>query len=142
MRFWDASAIVPLLMEESAGALCRSWLAEDREVMVWFLSPTESTSAIRRKCRMGEMKEELAEVALGRLRQMSDAWTEVQEWHRVRERAHRLLALHDLRAADSMQLAAALVASQERPHLLPFVCLDERLSIAARREGFRVLTSG
>jgi predicted nucleic acid-binding protein len=138
--FWDASAIVPLLMEESASALCRSWLAEDREVMVWFLSPTESISAIRRKCRMGEMDEELAEVALGRLRQMSDAWTEVQGWYRVRERAHRLLALHDLRTADSLQLAAAVVASQERPRLLPFVCLDQRLRFAARREGFSVLT--
>jgi len=140
MRFWDASAIVPLLVEEDSSALCRAWLSEDREVMAWFLSPTESTSAVRRKNRMGELNDEQVEVALGRLRQIITAWTEVQGWYRVRERAHRLLAIHDLRAADSLQLAAALVASGERPNLLPFVCLDQRLSIAARREGFNVFT--
>jgi hypothetical protein len=49
------------------------------------------------------------------------------------------LALHDLRAADALQLAAALIACDEQPALLPFVTLDRRLADAARREGFRVL---
>jgi predicted nucleic acid-binding protein len=44
-----------------------------------------------------------------------------------------------LRAADALHLAAALVACEERPHLLPFVTLDGRLEDAARREGFTVL---
>ena len=140
MRFWDTSAIVPLLLEEHNSQLCRSWLAEDREVMVWFFSQTESISAIRRKCRIGELDDASADVAVERLRLLSDAWTEIEGWYRVRERAHRLLTLHDLRAADALQLAAALVASQERPHLLSFVCLDQRLSTAARREGFRVFS--
>lgn len=43
------------------------------------------------------------------------------------------------RAADALQLAAALIACDEQPSLPPFVALDHRLADAARREGFRVL---
>ena len=43
-----------------------------------------------------------------------------------------------MRAADALQLAAALVATGERPGDLPFVTLDHRLAEAARREGFSV----
>jgi uncharacterized protein len=51
-----------------------------------------------------------------------------------------LLSVHDLPAADALQLAAALVVTQERPQLLSFACLDGRLLSAARKEGFEVLT--
>ncbi len=51
----------------------------------------------------------------------------------------RLLRTHSLRAADALQLAAARAASEERPDTLPFVTLDERLALAAQREGFAVI---
>jgi hypothetical protein len=51
----------------------------------------------------------------------------------------RLLGLHPLRAADSLQLAAALVWVDRRPLGRPFICLDSRLREAARREGFTAL---
>jgi hypothetical protein len=57
----------------------------------------------------------------------------------VRKGARRLQRSHPLSAADSLQLAAALICCEERPEILGFVCLDERLSDAARREGFAVL---
>lgn len=57
----------------------------------------------------------------------------------VRARAKRLLSVHALRAADSLQLGAALTAVEDEPFGWGFVCLDERLSEAASREGFRVL---
>lgn len=60
---------------------------------------------------------------------------------RVRERARRLLESHPLRAADALQLAAALIASEEEPKDLPFVTLDRRLALAAEKEGFKVLGS-
>ena len=44
-----------------------------------------------------------------------------------------------LRAADSLQLAAALIAADHDPATLEILCLDPRLSSAARREGFTVL---
>ncbi len=57
----------------------------------------------------------------------------------LRERALRLLSSHHLRAADSLQLAAALVWAREQPRGRVFISLDSRLGEAARREGFTVL---
>ena len=58
---------------------------------------------------------------------------------RLRERAGWALAAHPLRAADALQLAAALVWSDESPTGEGFVSLDDRLREAARRQGFEVL---
>jgi len=44
-----------------------------------------------------------------------------------------------LRAAEAMQLAAALVATDSNPNGLELVTLDERLATAAEKEGFAVL---
>jgi len=52
--------------------------------------------------------------------------------------AKRCLMVHPLRAADALQLGAALVACGDDPHGFEFVCVDERLNEAARREGFTV----
>ena len=42
-------------------------------------------------------------------------------------------------AADVLQLAAAIIAAEGRPSTLGFVCFDERLANAARKEGFEVI---
>ena len=52
--------------------------------------------------------------------------------------ALRLLASHPLRAADALQLAAALVWARGRPAGHELVSLDERLRTAATLEGFTV----
>lgn len=70
---------------------------------------------------------------------LADYWREIAAVERTRARALRLLSVHPLRSGDALQLAAALIASEERPESLPFVCLDDRLRDAARREGFTVL---
>ena len=57
----------------------------------------------------------------------------------VRASAQRLLRVHPLRAADSLQLAAALLACEQDPPSLELVCLDDRLAEAAGREGFPVV---
>ncbi len=57
----------------------------------------------------------------------------------MRDQAGRLLRLHPLRAADALQLAAAIIACEHQPESLPLVTLDQRLAEAARREGFAVL---
>ncbi len=59
---------------------------------------------------------------------------------RLRDRAGRLVAAHPLRAGDALQLAAALMWCDDAPSAAtPFVCLDQRLRDAARREGFAIL---
>ncbi len=60
----------------------------------------------------------------------------------VRSTAQRLLRVHPLRAADSLQLAAAIIAAEHEPGTLEFVSLNARLNEAASREGFRVPAVG
>ena len=77
--------------------------------------------------------------AFGRLAQLTASWQEVESGDLVRETAIRLLRVHPLRSADSLQLAAAFVAAEGRPSTLEFVTLDDRLALAAQREGFIVI---
>jgi predicted nucleic acid-binding protein len=69
---------------------------------------------------------------------LAATWTEVDAISAVRARAERLVAVHPLRAADALQLAAALVLSRERPRW-PFVTGDRRLASVAELEGFDVI---
>ncbi len=54
----------------------------------------------------------------------------------------RFLRVHPLRAANSLQLAAAFMAAERRPVSLQVVTLDERLADAARKEGFVLVDVG
>lgn len=92
-----------------------------------------------RLVREGRFQENQVFLALRRLSQLKESWSEVQPGLLVRENAERLLRMHPLRAADSLQLAAAVVTSENRPNTLKFVCLDERLRNAAEKEGFILL---
>jgi hypothetical protein len=95
--------------------------------------------ALWRRVRGGELNDASRLAAEGALGELERGWTSVEDVAHTDRRARRLLALHPLRAADALHLAAALVACEERPQLLPFVTLDGRLGDAARREGFTVL---
>jgi uncharacterized protein len=101
----------------------------------------ECVSALARLEREGSLRAQQVNVALERLHGLLDTFDEVQPTERVRTTALRLLRSHRLRAADSLQLAAAIEARGEPPGRLPFVCLDERLAEAAFREGLDVLTA-
>jgi hypothetical protein len=78
----------------------------------------------------------MASTALRRVSLLEGHWTEVDALIVVREIADRLLAVHDLRAGDALQLAAALVLADERPRRRPLVTADIRLAEAAEAEGF------
>jgi len=114
-------------------------LAEAARIVTWCLSAVEVRSGIERRAREGSLAAEAREKALADLRDLSEAWTEVTAIAPVRERALRLLAVHALRAADAVQLAAALVLAEDRPVGHSFVCNDPRLRGAAEREGFAVV---
>ena len=137
MRFWDASAIVPLIVKEQSSLECGRLL--DSTPLVWALTPVEVISAIERLGRAGVLNEDARRTAHDQLNTLRGAWAEVDDVQTVRVRAERLLATHQLRAADALQLAAALVACDEQPAGVEFVCLDRNLSAAALREGFSLL---
>jgi len=138
MRFWDSSAIVPLIVEEATSPACRTLLRADRDIAVWALSRVEVSSAIWRAVRAGVLERAAALQAGKRLEALAGAWTEVDGLAAVRARAERIVAVHPLRAADALQLAAALVSSRERPGW-PFVTGDRQLAAAAELEGFDVI---
>lgn len=139
MKFWDASAIVPLLVREAPSETLLEVLENDPSMLVWWGSVVECASAIARRQREWSLRSDDAGVALARLQALAGAWLEVLPSNAVRNDAQRALRLHPLRAADSLQLAAAMVAAEHQPATLAFVCLDERLNEAAVREGFDVI---
>ena len=102
MRFWDSSALVPLLLGQPRSSTARALLEQD----------------VRKLLEM-----------------LRDSWFEIQPGDAVREQALRLLRLHPLRAADALQLAAALEWAGSPP-AGSFVTFDDRLGEAAQREGF------
>jgi uncharacterized protein len=139
VRFWDASAIIPLLIDEPARASLLKLLGEDPEILAWWGTTVEIASALARREREKLLAAEEVEAALATAHQLADSWHEIVPSTSVRRTAERLLRTHPLRAADSLQLAAALVAADYDSTTLELVCLDARLATAARREGFRVI---
>jgi predicted nucleic acid-binding protein len=128
-----------LIVDEPASSAVRALYSEDPSIIAWWTTETECASAIARLERDGLLAERGAEDALIRLDELAEAWGEVQPTTPVRRVGRRLLRTHPLPAADALQLAAAVTASEGDPSTLPLVCRDDRLSAAARREGFTVL---
>jgi predicted nucleic acid-binding protein len=136
MRFWDASAIVPLLMAEPTTRTLQRLATRDPAMLVWWATEVECASAIARLERDGALDEAAAIEAFDRLKHLAGAWHEVDPSDGIREAAVRFLRVHPLRAADALQLAAAFVAAERRPSSLEVVTLDDRLAVAGRKEGF------
>lgn len=139
MRFWDSSAVIPLLVQEPSTATVRAMLTEDASMLAWRFTATEIVAALWRRRRADEISEAGRLVAASGLAALEVRWTTVEDVGQVDRRARRILAVHPLRTADALQLAAALVGCDDHPNAMPFVTLDGRLGEAARREGFAVL---
>lgn len=137
MRFWDSSALVPLLLVQPQTDRVRQLLEADAELVVWWGSAVECASAIARLHRDGHLASPEERDARSLLDALRRSWFEVQPGDPVREQALRLLRLHPLRASDALQLAAALEWSGTPPDG-GFVTFDDRLRDAAQREGFGV----
>ena len=136
MRFWDSSAVVPLLVLEVMSGSVQKLYEDDPVMAAWWATEIECTSAIARRQRLGQLSEDVAVEGFVRLKALREGWHEVEPGEELRESAKRLLRVHDLRTADALQLAAAVYVAEARPSTLEFVSLDDRLLAAARREGF------
>lgn len=139
MRYWDASALVPLIVAEPDSESVRTWLSEDDHIVTWVWTCTEIIGAIERRAREGSLSRLQRRDVLERFNAFADSWDEVTEVLAVRSRANALLARHPLRAADAGQLGAALLVQEQLASPLTFVCLDQRLSSAAELESLRVI---
>jgi uncharacterized protein with PIN domain len=139
MRFWDSSAIVPLIVTETWSERSNELLRTDPQMVVWWGSGVECVSALRRRERDGPLDVGAVRQAESLLDALASEWSEVLPTQEVRAQAKRALAVHPLHAADALQLGAALTWRREPAGRPQFVCVDQDLRKAAEREGFELL---
>jgi len=137
--FWDSSALVPLLVSEARTEGIQGLARDEGRMAIWWATPVECQTAIARRHRESPMPSSQLEQVTARITELALNVRTVAATEEVRTRARRLASNHPLRAADALQLAAALVSCHEQPVGESFVCLDDRLREAALREGFTVL---
>ncbi len=139
MRFWDSSALVALHVEQLSTANVRELYAADSGVIAWVLSDVEMLSALRRLERERAITNRALREVVRALEALWEGVHVIDAVGPVRTRAKRVLGVHSLRAADAVQLGAALTAVYDDPRAMEFACLDGRLAAAADREGFPVV---
>ena len=105
----------------------------------WWGTLIEAVSSLNRLTRQGGLNVKESRQAFARLDYLRGRWNEVQPTQEVRDRAERLLRIHPLRAADALQLAAALVWCGDRPQGRALIGAEGNLSNAAIAEGFTVV---
>ena len=139
MRYWDSSAVVPLIFEEPTSELLNDLLMRDAEIAVWWGTWAEcavTTSRLKRDGNLDEQSEQETRAALDGL---ATDWVEIEPIDDMRLLASLPSKDHPLKTADALQLAAALRWCEGDTSGADFVCLDERLRRAASDEGFDVM---
>jgi uncharacterized protein len=139
MKFWDSSAIIPLCIEELQTRKVQDIAKKDGALVVWWGALVECYSAFSRLRRDGILAVNENAQVRALLASLADSWTEIEPSDDIRDIALRLLQNYPLRAADGLQLAAALVWAEKLPRGHQVVCLDGKLRDALAKEGFEVL---
>ena len=136
--FWDASALVPLCVQERRSAAARTRFRQFSQV-VWWGSRVEVYSAACRLHREKRISDADKQQAVSRMQLLIAGWREILPDDEVRSLAFDSLEKYSLRAADAIQIAASLVWCDKRPSRRTFICGDRRLASAAESAGFTVL---
>jgi len=111
----------------------------DPGMVVWWGTRVECLSGLSRRLREGTIGAEAGKQVRSLLAELARQWHEVLPTETLRKRAERLIMVHPLRAADSLQPAAALTCVREEPGGALLASLDDNLRIAATKEGFNVV---
>jgi len=138
--FWDTSALVPLCCFQLQSARARQAARTYSRQVVWWGTAIEAVSSLNRLTRDRKLNVKESSQAFARLDYLRGRWNEVQPTDEVRDRAERLLRIHKLRAADALQLAAALVWCRGYLDGRVLIGADGNLSEAAGAEGFTVIS--
>jgi uncharacterized protein len=139
VRFWDTSAVLTIALGEAARERLLYLLRTDDQYALWWATRVECEAGVARAELAGRLRGTAKRVAHAFLDELFAKALEVEPDTVVRTYALRIVRVHPLRAADALQLAAALAWCEGQPAGVPFVCLDDRLREAAVKEGFRVL---
>ncbi len=135
LAFWDTSALVPLFLRQSSTQLVMK-LYKVHNVVVWWSTPVEIASAAARLLRIGQISTDDFAKARRLAKEFFASWSVVAPSDAVRATAIRLVERYDLRAADSLQLAAALQWCEDAPQGRIFLTGDRKLHDAALLSGF------
>lgn len=140
--FLDTSALAKLYVRE-AGTDRMLELASQAEtnLVILSLSRVELRAAVQRRVRSRDLSKENASAALTAFNDHLGTIYIVQHvTEALIERALGLIDKHDLRAYDSIQLAACLtLPMQSSEDRATFTCADQRLIAAAVKENWPVL---
>jgi len=136
--FWDSSALVPLCVQQRATPAVQALGAKYR-VTVWWSTPVEVRGGFSRLLRMGQLTSAEHVQAQIRLDRARSGWREVDPSKELREQAERLVDRFPVKAADALQLAAALTWCIGRPKGRVFIARDRQLLDAARELGFHAV---
>lgn len=139
MKFWDTSALVPLLIKEDTTDSVLRIIEEDPEMAVWWGTETECLSALARREREKQLSRHDVTIAERDLTNLLAGAIEIIPSPEVRRHARRLLMTHPLRAADALQLAAAMILAGDIPGEIAIVTFDHNLASCAQREGFTIM---
>jgi len=128
MRFWDSSALVPLLAAEPATAPILALYTRDPEAVVWWATPVECASAIARLERDDSLTAADAGLAFARLDALAASWLQVEPTDEIRETARRLLEAARAPGSAALELPSDLViaerfAADARHRVLEFASL-------------------
>ena len=133
--FWDSSALVPLCVHQSLTQRA-VLLYRKHEIVVWWAAPVEIASALARLARMSHITPADYAKARKLAADLGDKWSAIQPSESIRATAMRMVDRYDLRAADSLQLAAALEWCGGTPQRRVFLAADQKLREAALLAGF------
>ena len=133
--FWDASALVPLCVQQSNTPQAIT-LRKVYAAVVWWTTPVEIASALARLVRLKQLTPVEWVKARSLSSRLADSWSVIQPAEAVRTSALQIVEYYDLRAADALQLAAALAWCKDTPQGRIFLTADQRLLQAAMLRGF------
>ncbi len=137
--FWDTSAVIPLCTNQVATPRAVAHF-KNYEIAVWWATPVEVAAAFARLVRMQQMTPGGLAKAQNAALRLSANWGIIGPCETIRERAVDLVSRFDLRAGDSLQLAAALEWCDNQPAAQVFLSADHKLRQAALAIGFDAKT--
>lgn len=135
LAFWDSSALIPLCIQQKQTEQAEALFA-DYEVAVWWSTPVEIISGLTRLMRMGEIEHDEFLAGKQLAQTIAKMWMPINPSVTIATQASSLLELYPLRAADALQLAAALNWCENKPTGKIFLTFDKRLRDAAGLAGF------
>jgi predicted nucleic acid-binding protein len=133
--FWDTSALVPLCAHQGITPRVVA-LYGSYGVVVWWVTPVEIASALRRLVRMKHLTPDDWARSRRLAADLAESWRVVQPSNPLRAGAAQLVDRYDLKAADALQLAAATEWCEGFPQGQVFLTADQRLREAAVLSGF------